>query len=53
MVHARKPVDVIAAELWDCDDPDEIAEDVVEALEEAGWRLVFVPDADMEDAVGV
>lgn len=51
MVHVRKPVDVIAAELWDCDDPDEIAEDVVEALEEAGWRLVFVPDVDLEDQI--
>lgn len=46
MVTARKPVDVIAAELWDCDDPDGVAEDVVEALEEAGWRLVWVPDGD-------
>lgn len=39
----RKPVDIIAAELWDHDDPDEVAEDVVEALEESGWRLVWVP----------
>lgn len=49
MTHARKPVDIIAAELWDHDDPDTAAEDVIEALEEAGWRLVFVPDDKRED----
>lgn len=44
MVHALKPIDVIADELWDHEDPDSAAEDIVEALEKAGWRLVFVPD---------
>jgi hypothetical protein len=53
MTHASKPVEIIAAELWDHDDPDEAAEDIVEALEVAGWRLVFVPDADLEGAIGV
>lgn len=40
----RKPIDIIAGELWDHDDPNEAAEDVIEALEENGWRFVFVPD---------
>ncbi|MCA6098852.1 hypothetical protein [Bradyrhizobium australafricanum] len=44
MVHSRKPVDVIAEELWDHDDPDSAAVDIVEALEQAGWRLVFAPE---------
>lgn len=44
MVHARKPVEIIAEELWDHDDPDSAASDIVEALEHAGWRLVFVPE---------
>lgn len=44
VVHARKPADIIAAELWDHDDPNQAADDVIEALEEAGWRLVWVPD---------
>lgn len=48
VVHARKPVEIIRDELWDHEDPDAAAEDVVSALEEAGWRLVFVPDADLE-----
>lgn len=50
MVHARKPVEIIAGELWDHEDPDSAAEDVVTALEEAGWRLVFVPDGEEEVA---
>jgi hypothetical protein len=49
----RKPADIIAAELWDHDDPDEAAQDIVEALEVNCWRLVYVPDAGIEDAVGV
>lgn len=44
MTQARKPIEIIAAELWDHDDPETAAEDVVEALEAAGWRLVWVPD---------
>lgn len=44
MTKAQKPADIIAAELWDHDDPETAAEDVVEALEAAGWRLVWVPD---------
>lgn len=48
MVHARKPVEIIAGELWDHEDPDAAAEDVIAALEEAGWRLVWVPDSDEE-----
>lgn len=40
----RKPIEIIAGELWDHEDPEEAAEDVIEALEENGWRLVFVPD---------
>lgn len=51
MLQARKPVEIIAAELWDHDDPDEAAEDIVEALEVAGWRLVFVPDVDQTQVV--
>lgn len=50
VTHARKPVDIIAGELWDHEDPDAAAEDVVAALEEAGWRLVFVPD-DLQERV--
>lgn len=44
MTQVRKPIDIIAAELWDHDDPETAAEDVVEALEAEGWRLVWVPD---------
>lgn len=43
MLHPSKPVDIIAEELWDHDDPNSAAADIVEALEQAGWRLVFVP----------
>lgn len=46
MTQARKPIEIIAAELWDHDDPDTAAEDIVEALEAGGWRLVWVPDSD-------
>lgn len=46
MTQARKPIEIIAEELWDHDDPDAAAEDVVEALEAEGWRLVWVPDND-------
>jgi hypothetical protein len=53
MVHVRKPADIIAAELWDHDDPEEAAADIVEALEADGWRLVYVPDVGIEDVVGV
>lgn len=44
MTKARSPLDVIADELWDHDDPDGAAEDVLAALAEAGWHLVFAPD---------
>lgn len=44
MTQVRKPIDIIADELWDHDDPGSAAEDVVEALEAEGWRLVWVPD---------
>lgn len=44
MIHARKPAEIIAEELWDHDDPDSAADDIVEALEQAGWRLVFAPE---------
>jgi hypothetical protein len=44
MTHSRKPADIIAEELWDHDDPDSAAEDIVEALEKAGWRMVFMPE---------
>ena len=37
----RKPLEIIADELWDHDDPNEAAEDIIEALEDAGWRLVY------------
>lgn len=48
VVHVRKPVEIIAGELWDHEDPDAAAEDVITALEEAGWRLVWVPDSETE-----
>lgn len=44
MTKARSPLDIIAEELWDVLFPDDAAEDVIAALEEAGWRLVFAPD---------
>lgn len=44
MTQARKPIEIIADELWDHNDPEAAAEDVVEALEAEGWRLVWVPD---------
>lgn len=44
MTKAQKPADIIAEELWDHDDPDSAAEDIVEALEKAGWRMVFMPE---------
>lgn len=50
MVHARRPTDIIAAELWDHDTPEDAAMDIIEALEEAGWRLVWVPDDDAGQA---
>jgi hypothetical protein len=50
MVHARKPVEVIAEELWDVPFPGETAEDIIDVLEREGWRLVFVPDT---ESVGV
>lgn len=46
MTQARKPIEIIADELWDHNDPEAAAEDVVEALEAEGWRLVWVPDND-------
>ena len=42
--HARKPADIVADELWDHDDPETAAADIIDALEEAGWLLVYVPD---------
>lgn len=51
VTHARKPIEIIREELWDHEDPWSAAEDVIAALEEAGWRLVFVPDADVQDGV--
>lgn len=43
MVTARKPIEIIREELWDHDDPETAAEDIVAALEEAGWHFVFMP----------
>jgi hypothetical protein len=44
MVCAQKPIDLIAREL-PCgayiERPDIIAEDIIAALEDAGWRLVW------------
>lgn len=48
MLTARKPIDIIAAELWDHETPEDAASDIIEALEEAGWRLVWVPDGEGE-----
>lgn len=44
MTSTRKPVEIIAEELWDHDDADTAAYDIIEALETAGWRFVWVPD---------
>lgn len=44
MTHSRKPIEIIREELWDHDDPETASEDIVAALEEAGWHFVFMPD---------
>jgi hypothetical protein len=49
MVHSRKPADIIRDELWDHDDPDTAAYDIVAALEDAGWHFVFMPDQAVQD----
>jgi hypothetical protein len=44
VTHSRKPIEIIREELWDHDDPDTASEDIVAALEDAGWHFVFMPD---------
>lgn len=49
VTHSRKPIEIIREELWDHDDPETASEDIVAALEAAGWRFVYLPDADVEE----
>lgn len=45
MKQQRKPIEIIADELsLEVDYPDDVAEDVIAALEDEGWRFVSVPD---------
>lgn len=43
VTHSRKPIEIIREELWDHDDPETASEDIVAALEDAGWHFVFMP----------
>lgn len=49
VTNSRKPIEIIREELWDHDDPDTAAEDIIEALESDGWYFVFMPDQAAED----
>lgn len=51
MVFSRKPIEIIAESLAVAvDDTFEVAEDIIADLEEAGWRFVFVPEAELVEA---
>lgn len=39
MVIAQRPIDIIARELPDFEHPTLVAEDIITALEDAGWRF--------------
>ena len=41
MVCAKKPLEIIERELPDFECPELVAEDIVTALEDAGWHLVW------------
>ena len=50
MIHYRKPLEVIAESLrCASEDVFEVAEDGIADLEAAGWRFVYVPDADIDE----
>lgn len=44
VVCAQKPIDLIARELDGDEYPELVAEDIIAALEDAGWRLVWCGD---------
>jgi hypothetical protein len=45
MVWSRKPIEIIAETLATAsDDVSEVSEDIIAALEDAGWRLVWCGD---------
>lgn len=41
MVTAQRPIDIIARELPDFECAELVAEDIIAALEDAGWHLVW------------
>ncbi len=50
MICHLKPIDIIAESLrCASEDVFEVAEDIIADLETAGWRFVYLPDADIEE----
>jgi hypothetical protein len=52
MVTAQKPIDIIERELPDFECPELVAEDIVTALEDAGWRLVWCGEVNQRGTRG-
>jgi hypothetical protein len=49
VVCAQKPIDLIARELPGNECPELVAEDIIVALEDAGWRFVWCGDVVSKD----
>ena len=50
MIYHRKPIEIIVESLrCASEDVFEVSEDIIADLEAAGWRFVYLPDADVEE----